>query len=85
MAFIPSLADPRDPELATQLDHEIQLFRSQLFAESTKATYTTHRNTYLRFCLYMGYTPGPSTSDAPSSIRCILGEISQTSIYFQLP
>lgn len=59
MAFIPSLADPRDPELATQLDHEIQLFRSQLFAESTKATYTTHRNTYLRFCLYMGYTPVP--------------------------
>ncbi|CAH3162812.1 unnamed protein product, partial [Porites lobata] len=38
---------------------EVQQYRSQLFAESTKATYKTHRNTYLRFCSYMGYTPVP--------------------------
>ena len=54
-----SLADPRDPTLEAQLNHEIQQYRSQLFAESTKATYRTHRNTYLRFCNYMGYTPVP--------------------------
>lgn len=54
-----SLADPRDPQLASQLNNEIQQFRSHLFAESTKATYKTHRNTYLRFCHYMGYTPVP--------------------------
>ena len=32
-------------------------YRSQLYADSTKATYKTHLDTYLRFCLYMGYTP----------------------------
>ena len=57
--FTSSLADPRDPTLASQLNHEIQEYHSQLFAESTKATYKTHRNTYLRFCRYMGYTPVP--------------------------
>ena len=31
-------------------------YRSQLFAESTKATYKTHRNVYLGFCHYIGYT-----------------------------
>ena len=31
-------------------------YRSQLFAESTKATYKTHRNVYLGFCHYICYT-----------------------------
>ena len=31
-------------------------YRSQLFAESTKASYKTHRNVYLGFCHYIGYT-----------------------------
>ncbi|RMX39978.1 hypothetical protein pdam_00023616, partial [Pocillopora damicornis] len=35
---------------------EITKYRSQLYAESTKATYKTHCDTYLRFCLYVGYT-----------------------------
>ena len=54
-----SLADPRNPILAAELNHKIQQYRSQHFAKSTKATYRTHRNTYLRFCNYMGYTPVP--------------------------
>ncbi|CAH3184844.1 unnamed protein product, partial [Porites lobata] len=38
---------------------EVQYYRSQLFATSTKATYKTHRNTYFRFSNHMGYTPVP--------------------------
>jgi hypothetical protein len=30
-----------------------------MFAESTKTTYKTHWDIYLRFCQYMGYTPVP--------------------------
>ena len=40
--------------LAAQLTEEVQYYRSQLFATSTKATYKTHRNTYFRFCNHMG-------------------------------
>ena len=32
---------------------------AQLFAESTKTTYKTHRDTYLCFCMYMGHCPVP--------------------------
>lgn len=38
-------------------------FRAHLFAESTKTTYKTHRDTYLRFCQYMGYSPVPAQPD----------------------
>ena len=31
-------------------------------AESTKQTYTTHQNAYLRFCTFMGYPPLPASS-----------------------
>ena len=49
----------RDPRLATQLLQEIHSYRSQLFAETTKTTKKTYRDTYLRFCQYMGYCPVP--------------------------
>ena len=48
--------------LGSELDAEVYLYRSSLFSESTKQTYTTHRNTYLRFCAFMGYPPLPATS-----------------------
>ena len=38
---------------------EIHNYRAQLFAESTKTTYKTLRDTYLRFCTSMGYCPVP--------------------------
>ena len=38
-------------------------YRSQLYTESTKATNKTHRDTYSRFSLYMGYTPVPVQPD----------------------
>lgn len=46
-----------------QLIREVHSYRAELFAESTKATYKSHRNTYLRFCLYMGYPPVPVQPD----------------------
>jgi len=48
-----------DPQLAAQLLQEIHNYRAQLFAESTKTTYKTHCDTYLCFCMYMGYCPVP--------------------------
>ena len=34
-------------------------YRAHYFAESTKSSYRTHRNTYFRFCASMGYDPVP--------------------------
>ena len=34
-----------------------------LFSENTKKAYRTHRDSFLRFCLHMGYSPFPATSD----------------------
>ena len=48
--------------LGTELDKEIFQFRSYNFAESTKATYKAHRNTYLRFCFVMGYDTVPAST-----------------------
>ena len=55
-----SVADCLDPELAKQLQKEIFHYRSNIFSETTKATYRTHRNSYLRFCQHMGYLPFPA-------------------------
>ena len=52
-----------DPRLALQLQKEVHEFRSHLFAESNKATYKTHHDTFLRFCQYMGYRPVPIDMD----------------------
>ena len=91
-------ADPGDPKLAAELTREVQQYQCQLFAESTKATYKTHRNTYLRFCFYMGYTPVPvhpthllqyaaflARSLKPASITCYLNIIGILHKEFGLP
>ena len=47
-------------------------YRSHLFAESTKATYKTHRNVYLGFCHYIGYTrpqPGRDSTGLVSRVQ----------------
>lgn len=93
-----SLAGPPEPTLATQLNHEVQKYRAQVFAESTKATYKTHRDTYLRFCLYMGYPPIPvqtvhllqyaaflARSLKPASVRSYLNIIGILHKEFGLP
>ena len=42
------------------LDQEILHYRSLAYAQSTRQTYTSFRDTYLRFCIYFGYTPVPA-------------------------
>ena len=55
-----SVADCLDPEMAKQLHNEIFQYRSNTFSETTKTTYRTHRNSYLRFCQRMEYLPFPA-------------------------
>ena len=70
------------------LDQEIMAYKRAAYAESTKRTYKTHRDTYLRFCLYFGLRPVPaetlticryavflSRTLKPSSIACYLNII----------
>jgi hypothetical protein len=44
----------------TQLEREAASFKRSAYAESTKAAYRTHKNTYLRFCLHFGLKPVPA-------------------------
>ena len=53
----------QDPQLAMQLLLEVHGYRAELFAESTKPTYKSHRNTCLRFYAYMGYPQVPVQPD----------------------
>ena len=55
-----SVADCLDPEMAKQLHNEIFQYRLNTFSETTKTTYRTHRNSYLRFCQHMGYLSFPA-------------------------
>ncbi|KAK3718287.1 hypothetical protein QZH41_010094, partial [Actinostola sp. cb2023] len=90
--------DARDPGLAKQLETEISEYRTHLFAESTKSTYKTHRNTFLNFCTHMGYQPVPLQHShllqyaaflarilKPSSIRSYLNIIGILHKEFGLP
>ena len=45
-----------------ELIEEIAFFRSQTFAPSTKRTYSTHRDTYLRFCHSMNIASVPAST-----------------------
>ena len=52
----------KDPQLAQQLQQEICQYHFHTFAEGTKASYRTHRTSYLWFCERMGYPPLPAQS-----------------------
>jgi hypothetical protein len=43
-----------------QLQLEAQAFKRASFSESTKATYRSHRNAYLRFCIFYDLCPVPA-------------------------
>ena len=45
-----------------ELIEEIAFFRNQTFAPSTKKTYSTHRDTYLRFCQSMNLPSVPAST-----------------------
>ena len=49
-------------QLAQQLQEEIYQDRFHTSAEGTKASYCTHRTSYLRFCEHIGYPPLPAQS-----------------------
>ena len=43
------------------LDQDIGRYRTNSFASSTQQVYRSFRDTYLRYCIYFGYTPVPAT------------------------
>ena len=43
--------------LSQELKAETFYYRASTFADSTEATYKSHRDSYLRFCIFMGYNP----------------------------
>ena len=53
--------------IATSLEKELQSevyhFRSHTFADSTKCSYRTYRDSFLRFCFFMGFNPVPADSN----------------------
>ena len=48
--------------LARELTEEVCKYRNQAFADSTKRTYRTHRDAYLRFCAIMKLPSVPASS-----------------------
>ena len=38
------------------------MFSSLVYSKNTKRAYKTHRDAYLRFCAFMGYSPVPASS-----------------------
>ena len=84
--------------LSQELKAETFYYHSSTFAESTKATYKSHRDSYLRFCTFMGYNPIPAStfvisqyasffarSFKFSSVKAYLGVISLLHKEFSLP
>lgn len=49
--------------MEAQLDSEVLAFRAQSFAHSTKASYRSHRKSYIEFCLFLGYKPVPASPE----------------------
>ena len=81
-----------------ELKEETFYYRASTFAESTKATCKSHRDSYLRFCIFIGYTSIPATtflisqyasfwarSFKFSSVKAYLGVISLLQKEFSLP
>ena len=47
--------------LAFRLATEVDMYRSHVYANSTKCTYSSHRRSYLDFCSLLGYCPLPAS------------------------
>ena len=71
-------------QLAQQLQEEIYQDRFHTSAEGTKASYCTHRTSYLRFCEHIGYPPLPAQSSF-LSVCCLFSSQSQSHFYSKLP
>ena len=57
----------RESYLVRQLANEVFKYRPHTFVDSTKGTYRTHLDCYMRFCLYMGF----QSIQAPSFNICL--------------
>ena len=71
-------------QLAQQLQEEIYQYHFHTSAEGTKASYCTHRTSYLRFCEHIGYPPLPAQSSF-LSVCCLFSSQSQSHFYSKLP
>ena len=58
-----SLLGSIDTSLEEELQSEVYHFRSHTFANSTKHLYRTYRDSFLRFCFFMGFNPVPADSN----------------------
>ena len=47
-------------KLETALQAEVARYRGETFADNTKGTYTSHRNSFLRFCTELCVPPVPA-------------------------
>ena len=47
-------------KLVKDLKTEVASYQAETFAENTKQTYTTHRNSYFDFCAKLGIPPAPA-------------------------
>ena len=62
-------------------------YRAHYFAESTKSSYRTHRNTYFRFCASMGYDPVPVNPERLCQYTAFLARslcVSSISLYLNV-
>ena len=84
--------------LKEELCREIFVYRPQTFSENTKKTYQTYIDSYLRFCLTLGISSIPASTDnialyaaflarslKPSSVRQYLYVIGLLHKEFSLP
>jgi len=44
------------------LDTELRRYRNAALADNTKASYRTHRDTFIKFCAFFSYKPVPASS-----------------------
>jgi hypothetical protein len=57
------------------LKREARSFKSVALAESTKRSYRSHLNTYLRFCFYYGLCPVPAIQ---ATLSCYVAHLART-------
>ena len=97
-AFFSLLGTTLASVLSQEFKAETFYYHASTFADSTKATYKSHKDSYLRFCIFMGYNPIPVSTFVTSqyasflarsfkfsSVKGYLGVISLLHKEFSLP
>ena len=69
-------------ELIYQSDKEVFMYRAHTFADGTKSTYRTYRDSYFQFCQFTGYPPVPATTSVICQYAAFLARsLKATSIW----